>query len=414
MTSTPSVFLDTPIAVGTSETKLFADFRRDSHHDKVYLAGRECLGEDGQTAVFPLVWKIKQQIITDPTLNSEYPQSLGLPDFTRRAAELALGRESRAIVENRVLSVQTVGCTGAVRLGAELLRNWCSVSSSWSGPVLLPSPCDDSLAGTFKAAGLCDVRRYRYWDKECQGVCLDKMLEDLEKAPEKSLVVLSASGHYPTGSDLSQSEWKLVAEVLERRQFIPFFLSAALGLCTADLEQDAWSIRHCVSLGLELLCAQSFSHNFGLYGERVGHLLCVLKQDTYLLAVQSQAEKLVQTLWSRPPALGARVVATVLSNPAHLVEWQESVKSTAERSMLVRERLREKLRILGSPGDWDHVTKPGGLYCCLRLSAQQVDLLAKRRHVYFLPDGCLNVSALNSRNLDYVAESIHMALTSHL
>ncbi|XP_059379506.1 putative aspartate aminotransferase, cytoplasmic 2 isoform X2 [Carassius carassius] len=392
-----------------SQMKLLEDFKRDTHPDKVNLAGREYVGEHGHTTWLPLVRKIKQQIATDPTLTPEYPPNLGIPEFTRRATELALGKDSPAIVESRVFGVQTVGCTGAVRLGAELLRSCYCSSSSWSGPILLSSPCDDSLAGIFKAAGIEDVQYYRFWDAESNGVCVENMVRDLENAPEQCLVVLFASGHRPTGAELSHEDWKRVAE---KRQLFPFFLMSAQGLCSGSLEQDAWPVRHCVSLGLELLCAQSFSYSFGLYGERVGHLLCVLKQN--LLAVQSQAEKIVQTLWSCPPMEGARVVATVLSNPAHLVDWQESVKAIAERCMLIRERLRERLRLLGGPWQWDHIIKPGGLYCCFGLNTQQVEFLVQKKHIYLLPNGCLNVSAINSRNLDYVAESIHQALSSKL
>ncbi|KAK7146372.1 hypothetical protein R3I93_013959 [Phoxinus phoxinus] len=396
----------------SSEMKLTEDFKRDTHPDKVNLAGREYVGEHGHTTWLPLVRKIKQQIATDPTLTPEYPPILGIPEFTQRATELALGKDSPAIVESRVFGVQTVGCTGAVRLGAELLRSWYCSSSSWNGPILLSSPCDDSLTGTFKAAGIDDVQHYRYWAAESNDVCVENMVHDLENAPERCVVVLFASGHHPTGAELSQEDWKRVAEVMKKRQLFPFFLMSAQGLCSGSLEQDAWAVRHCVSLGLELLCAQSFSYSFGLYGERVGHLLCVLKQN--MLAVQSQAEKLVQTLWSCPPMEGARVVATILSNPAHLVEWQEGVKGIAEHCMLIRERLRERLRLLGGPGRWDHITKPGGLYCCFGLNAQQVEFLIQRKHIYLLPNGCLNVSAINSRNLDYVAESIHQAMHSQL
>ncbi|XP_043101993.1 putative aspartate aminotransferase, cytoplasmic 2 [Puntigrus tetrazona] len=396
----------------SSEIKLLGDFKRDTHPDKVNLAGREYVGEHGHIAWLPLVRKVKQQIAADPTLPPVYPPILGIPEFIRRATELALGKDSPAIMESRVFGVQTVGCTGAVRLGAELLRSCYCSSSSWSGTILLSSPCDDSLVGTFKAAGIEDVRHYRYWDAESNGVCVENMVRDLENAPERCVVVLFASGHRPTGAELSQEDWKRVAEVIVKQQLFPFFLMSGQGLCSGSPEQDAWPVRHCVSLGLELLCAQSFSHNFGLYGERVGHLLCVLQQN--LLAVQSQAEKHVQKLWSCPPMEGARVVATILNNPAHLVEWQESVKAMAERCMLIRERLRERLRLLGGPWHWDHIIKPGGLYCCFGFKSQQVEFLVHKKHIYVLPNGCLNVSAINSRNLDYVAESIHQVLSSQL
>ncbi|XP_064203563.1 aspartate aminotransferase, cytoplasmic-like isoform X10 [Anguilla rostrata] len=188
----------------------------------------EYLNEDGKAFVLPLIRKIKQQITSDPTLSSEYPPCLGLPEFTRRATELALGNDCCAIVENRVLGVQTVGCTGAVRLGAELLKRWYSLSAEWRGPVYLSAPCDERLAGVFEAVGILDVREYRYWDAELRGVSAEHMLEDLEAAPELSVIVLSAPGHCPTGADLSQKDWKLVAEVMVA-QAPPFLPDAHTG-----------------------------------------------------------------------------------------------------------------------------------------------------------------------------------------
>ncbi|KAM7391523.1 hypothetical protein PAMP_022208 [Pampus punctatissimus] len=293
-----SVFTKTHVAAVNPDTRLFSAFKKDTHASKVYLAGREYFSEEGQTFELRLVRKIKQQLSTDPTLRPEYPSSLGLAEFTRRATEVALGKSSKAIVENRVLGVQTPGFTGAVRLGAELLRHWYGASKAWDRPVYLSSPCDDSLVAIFQAAGIQDIREYYYWDDEQHSVCLEKLLGDLERAPEQSVVVLSASAHYPTGADLSPNQWAVITQLL-------------MALCYGDLVRDAWPVQYCASLGMELFCAQSFSHCFGLYG-------------------------------------------------------------------------------------------------------QQLEFLTKRRHVYLLPNGCINMSAINSHNLDYIAESIHLALTTSL
>ncbi|KAM8760926.1 putative aspartate aminotransferase, cytoplasmic 2 [Acanthopagrus schlegelii] len=400
-------------AVGP-ETRLLSAFRKDTHHRKVCLAGREYYSKEGKTFELRLVGKIKQQLSADPTLRPEYAPSLGLMDFTRRATEAALGKSSCAIVENRVLGVQTPGFTAAVRLGAELLKHWHDVSAAWCGPVYLSTPCDDSLAGIFQAAGIQDIHEYYFWDDRQRGVCLEKLLEDLERAPQQSVVVLSVSGHYPTGADLSQNQWAVITQLIMRRRLFPFLLLPAQALCYGELERDAWPVQYCASQGMELLCAQSFSHCFGLYGEAVGHLLCVLKQSSLRLSLQSRAERIVQSLWAQPSVGGAQVVATVLSNPAHRVEWQLEVMHMVERCMLIRHILRERLRLLGTPGSWKHLTQQRGLYCCTGLNGQQVEFLSNRRHVYLLPGGCLNISAINGHNLDYVTESIHLVLTTLL
>ncbi|KAI3372423.1 hypothetical protein L3Q82_022911, partial [Scortum barcoo] len=405
----PGVHLPLFTSAHPETTTLLSAYDKDTHTGKVYLAGREYYSEEGKTFELRLVGKIKQQLSADPTLRPEYPPSFGLTEFTRRATEAALGKSSRAVVENRVLGIQTPGFTAAVRLGAELLRHWHDVCPDWCGPVYLSSPCDDSLPGIFQAAGIQDIREYYYWDDRQRDVCLEKLLEDLERAPERSVVVLSASAHYPTGADLSQHQWAVITQLIMRRRLFPFLLLPAQALCSGDLERDAWPVQYCASQGMELLCAQSFSHCFGLYGAAVGHLLCVLKQNCLLSSVRSQADEVVRSLWAEPSVGGAHVVATVLSNPAHLVEWHGEVRRIVERCMLIRNILKERLRLLGTPGCWDHLTQQGGLYCCTGLNGQQVEFLSQRRHVYLLPTGCLNVSAINGRNLDCVAESIHLA-----
>ncbi|XP_053726822.1 putative aspartate aminotransferase, cytoplasmic 2 [Synchiropus splendidus] len=409
---TTSVFRNTQAADLSAESRLLSAFRKDTHACRVYLAGRECLNEDGGIFHLGLVQKIKQQMSRDPTLSLQHPSVLGLSEFNRRANEVAVGRSSTALVENRVLGIQTPGFTGAVRLAAELLKSWYDATRAWDGPLYLSSPCDDMLCDIFQAAGIRDIRRFRYWSDEQCGVCLENLLEDLEEAPEASVIVLSASGHYPTGADLSQDQWRIITQLAVRRKLFPVLLLPTPPLCSGDPWRDAWPVQYCVSLGMELFCVQSFSHSFGLHGEAVGHLLCVPKSSSLLRAVRSQAEKLAQTLWAPPCTTGAHVVAAVLSNPAHLAEWRLEVTQAVERCMLVREVLRERLRLLGTPGNWDHLTQQRGLYCCLGMNGQQVDFLAKQRHVYVLPGGCLNISAINGRNLDYIAESIYQCLTT--
>ncbi|XP_041643673.1 putative aspartate aminotransferase, cytoplasmic 2 [Cheilinus undulatus] len=413
-TSLSAVFTDTHSAAVTSEMRLLSAFKKDNHDRKVFLAGKEFYNEKGRTFDLHLVGKLKQQFSSDPTVHPEYPPPLGLTGFTQRVTEFTLGRSCRAVIENRVLGVQTPGFTAAVRLGAELLRHWHDVSAEWCGLVYLPSLFDDSLADIFRAAGVQNICQYHYWDDKQRGVCLEKLLADLEEAPEKSVVVLSASAHYPSRADLSQSQWVSIVQFMMRRRLFPLLLLPAQGLCYGDLERDAWPVQYCASQGMELVCAQSLSHSFGLYGEAVGHLLCILKKSSLLLSVQSQADKVVRSLWAQPSDTGARVVATVLSNPAHLVEWQGEVKHLVERCMLIREILRQRLRLLGTPGCWDHLTQQRGLFCCMGLNGTQVDFLSKRRHIYLLPSGCLNVSAINGHNLDYIAESIHLAVTTSL
>uniref|UniRef100_A0A3Q3VPU5 aspartate transaminase n=1 Tax=Mola mola TaxID=94237 RepID=A0A3Q3VPU5_MOLML len=195
----------------SSETRLLSAFKKDTQPRKVYLAGRECYSEKGKTFELRLVGRIKQQLSTDPTLHPEYPAPLGLREFIRRATEVALGWSSLAILENRVVGVQTPGFIAAMHLGAEILKQWSDFCTAWCRPLYLSCPCDDSLAVIFQAAGMQDIRRYYYWDDTQRGVRLEKLLEDLEMAPEESVVL---SAHQPTRAVLSLDQWAVITQLL--------------------------------------------------------------------------------------------------------------------------------------------------------------------------------------------------------
>uniref|UniRef100_A0A674I1N8 aspartate transaminase n=1 Tax=Terrapene triunguis TaxID=2587831 RepID=A0A674I1N8_9SAUR len=269
--------------------------------------------------VCPTVRQTLLQIANDPTLDHEYLPVLGFPEFTRAATELALGRESRAVIENRAGGVHTVGGTGAVRIGAEFLRRWYNTSS--------PSPIAVYIALSQWEQGL-------FSSSCCHWPCLPRWTES----------------HCVLRSLLCP----------QRKHLFPFFDVRAQGLASGDLDRDAWALRHFVAQGFELFCAQSFSKTFGLYDEQVGNLIVVARDNETLVGIRSQLQKQVTGTWATPASLGARVIATVLNNPALLNKWKQSLRMLAEKIMLIREKLKEKLRILGTPGCWEHLTAQSG------------------------------------------------------
>ncbi|XP_053320604.1 aspartate aminotransferase, cytoplasmic-like [Spea bombifrons] len=186
----------------------------------------------------------------------------------------------------------------------------------------------------------------------------------------------------------------------------PFFHMQAQGLASGDVEKDAWPLRYFVDEGFELFCAQSFSVNFALYGERVGSLLVVLKSNEVLIHVRSQLERLVRAKSLEPPAFGSRVVATVLNNASHLTEWKESLKLAAQRLIITREKIKDQLRILGSLESWEHITQQNDFFLYTGLTKAQVDFLAIEKHLHLRADGYMNISCLNTKNLNYVMHCI--------
>ncbi|KAG5855278.1 aspartate aminotransferase, cytoplasmic-like [Anguilla rostrata] len=406
-----SVFSEVPQAAPVAVFKLTADFREDKDPHKVNLGVGAYRTDDCQPWVLPVVKKVERMIVEDQSLNHEYLPILGLPEFRSSASKIALGDDSPAILENRVGAVQGLGGTGALKIGAEFLRRWYNGQNNTATPVYVSSPTWENHNGVFSDAGFKDIRTYRYWDAEKRGLALAGLLEDLQNAPERSIFVVHACAHNPTGTDPNPDEWKKIAEVMKRRNHFVFFDSAYQGFASGSLEKDAWAVRYFVSQGFELFCAQSFSKNFGLYNERVGNLTVVAKDNENLTRVLSQMEKIVRTTWSNPPSQGARLVAITLTTPELFAEWQGNVKTMADRVLLMRAELKAKLQALGTPGTWDHITQQIGMFSFTGLNPKQVEYMIKQKHVYLMASGRINMCGLTTKNIDYVAQSIHEAVT---
>uniref|UniRef100_A0A8D0KNN8 aspartate transaminase n=1 Tax=Salvator merianae TaxID=96440 RepID=A0A8D0KNN8_SALMN len=404
---TLSVFLDVPLAPST-DIPLDA-YKADPSSLKV------CLGHADTDEVWipPVVKRILLQIPEDPTLNHEYLPELGILEFTTAAMKLVIGKESRALLDNRVMAagIQTIGGTGAVWTGAEFLHRWYKPSNCTPTTVLLAEHHLENLGCIFQVAGFTDIRTYRYWNPERLTVDTVSFLMELQSAPKGSIVFL----HAPEEISLTPKQWKQVSTVMAERHLFPFFDVPAQGLASGNLDRDAWAVRHFVDRGFEILCAQSFSRIFGLYDERIGNLIVVTKNNQTLIKILSQLAKQISVTWLGPTSLGARVISMVLTSPALLYEWKQSLKALVKRIMLVREKLKEKLRILGTPGSWEHLTAQSGVYSFIGLLPSQVEFLAKEKHIYLLSNGQINICSINAKNLDYVAQSIHEAImsTSH-
>ncbi|CAL8353149.1 unnamed protein product [Boreogadus saida] len=382
-----SIFSEVPQAPPVAVFKLTADFREDSHPQKVNLGVGAYRTDECQPWVLPVVKKVERLIVEDSSLNHEYLPILGLPEFRSASSKVALGDDSPAIKENRVGAVQALGGTGALRIGGEFLRRWYNGTNNTATPIYVSAPTWENHNAVFADAGFKDIRPYHYWDGAKKGLDISGLLDDLEKAPEASVFVLHACAHNPTGTDPTQDEWKQIAEVMKRRNLFVFFDSAYQGFASGSLDKDAWAIRYFVSEGFELFVAQSFSKNFGLYNERVGNLTVVAKDNENLTRILSQMEKIVRTTWSNPPSQGARIVSKTLNCPELFAEWKGNVKTMADRVLLMRDQLKAKLQALGTPGTWDHITQQIGMFSFTGLNPKQVEYMIKEKHVYLMASG---------------------------
>lgn len=381
-------------------------YQDDPFEKKVSLGAGAYRTEVGQPWVLPVVRLAEKNLAADETLNKEYFPMLGLDKFCCHSVKMLLGEKSEAYLQQRAFGVQTLSGTGALRVGAEFLRRVLDYKvvyvsdPSWENHILL-----------FNQAGF-ETRRYRYWSAEKRGIDWDGLVEDLENAPEDSVVVLHACAHNPTGCDPTHEQWKQIADICESRKLFPFFDSAYQGFASGDLDRDAWAVRYFLDRGFEIFCAQSFSKNFGLYNERTGNLIVVPKRIEDAPMIKSQMSIIVRAMYSNPPSHGARIVAYVLNNNDLYNEWRDNVKTMSGRIIEMRKLLRSALERLGAPGTWEHITTQIGMFSYTGLNEIQSRYMIEKHHIYMLKSGRISMCGLTSANVEYVAQAIYDTLTS--
>nr|CAD7407512.1 unnamed protein product [Timema poppensis] len=373
----------------------------DTHPDKVNLSIGAYRTDEGKPWVLPVVRKTELQLANDETLNHEYLPVLGLEAFSSAATSMLLGADHSAILEGRAFGVQTLSGTGALRVGAEFLARQLGYRTFY-----FSQPTWENHRLVFLNSGFTEPREYRYWDANSRTLDLNGFLEDLREAPENSVIILHACAHNPTGCDPTHEQWEKIAQVIEEKKLFPFFDSAYQGFASGELEKDAWAVRYFASRGLEMVCAQSFAKNFGLYNERVGNITVILKDKQDLIPIKSQLTLTVRGMYSNPPNHGGRIVATVLNNP-QLYDEKESIRTMANRILSMRSGLKERLQRLGTPGTWDHITSQIGMFSYTGLSPRQVEHLVNNYHIYLLKSGRINMCGISTKNIDYVAKSIN-------
>jgi len=319
-----------------------------------------------------------------------------------------LGADSPALAEKRTASVQTISGTGAVHLGALFLSRFYKVAGA-NPTIYLPNPTWANHNQIFSNVGL-PIATYPYFDKQTRGLAIDGMLQTLRDAPERSIILLHPCAHNPTGVDPTEQQWRDIAAVMKQKRHFPFFDCAYQGFASGDLDRDAAAVRYFVGQGFELVIAQSFAKNFGLYGQRAGcfHFVAAPGPDASGVAarVASQLAVLQRSEISNPPIYGAKVAATVLNDPALFAEWKENLKEMSGRIISMRRALRSKLEELGTPGTWNHITDQIGMFSFTGLTEAQVKRLQEEFHIYMTKNGRISMAGLNTRNVDYVAKSI--------
>ncbi|HHP8474550.1 TPA: aromatic amino acid transaminase [Klebsiella aerogenes] len=377
---------------------LMERFKEDPRSDKVNLSIGLYYNEDGIIPQLQAVADAEARLNAQPHGASLYLPMEGLNSYRHAIAPLLFGADHPVLKQNRVASIQTLGGSGALKVGADFLKRYFPQSRVW-----VSDPTWENHIAIFEGAGF-EVSTYPWFDDETNGVRFEAFLARLQTLPERDIVLLHPCCHNPTGADLSNAQWDEVVKLLKARNLIPFLDIAYQGF-GAGMEDDAYAIRAIASAGLPMLVSNSFSKIFSLYGERVGGLSIVCDDAETAGRVLGQLKATVRRNYSSPPNFGAQVVAAVLNDPALKASWLAEVEAMRTRILAMRQTLVDALKEAVPGKNFDYLLKQRGMFSYTGLSAAQVDRLREEFGVYLIASGRMCVAGLNSRNVQRVAQA---------
>ncbi|MBK7422671.1 MAG: aspartate/tyrosine/aromatic aminotransferase [Propionivibrio sp.] len=323
--------------------------------------------------------------------------------YNQAVQALLFGKDSALLSEGRVVTAEALGGTGALKVGADYLKRLLPDST-----VYISDPSWENHLALFEYAGF-PVKSYPYYDAGTRSVNFESMKASLNSLPSGSIIVLHACCHNPTGADLTAAQWQETIEAIRARGLVPFIDMAYQGFADG-ISEDALALNLFAASGLQFFVASSFSKSFSLYGERVGALSIVTASKDESARVLSQIKRVIRTNYSNPPTHGGAVVAAVLSNPELRQMWEDELAIMRNRIRAMRSSLVEKLKARGTAQDFSFVIKQRGMFSYTGLSAEQVDRLRSEFGIYAVSTGRICLAALNSGNIDYVAEAIASVL----
>ncbi|PXF48400.1 Aspartate aminotransferase 1 [Gracilariopsis chorda] len=402
-----SLFSAVPAAPPDPILSITAAFRADPSPKKVNLGVGAYRTDDGLPYVLPIVRQYERHFANDHSLNHEYLPQDGLTHFTVHSARLMFGKHSAPLNDNRVVTVQALSGTGALRIGFAFIATFLGQRL-----VYVPNPTWSNHRNVVPHAGLPPTRTYRYFDAATCAVDIDGLLADLKAAVPGSIVIFHGCAHNPTGADPSREQWKQILQVVKEAALVPFFDNAYQGFASGDLDTDAWSTRLFADSGIEMFVAQSYAKNMGMYGERVGALNVVLSSSSSVDIVRGQLKRLIRATYSSPPLHGARIAAAIMSDEHAFRSWQTELRTMSERIRNMRTRLRDCLVANGAPGNWDHIVKQIGMFSFTGLNAEQVRFIRSKYHVYMTLNGRISMAGLTEATVQYVADAICDAVKS--
>ncbi len=379
------------------------EFASSQHPNKVNLGVGVYFDDNGKLPLLQCVQEAEKKLMSTPSARGYLPID-GIVAYDNAVKSLVFGANSQAVQSARVATVQGLGGTGGLKIGADFLKKLLPHAK-----VLISDPSWENHRALFTQAGF-EVDTYAYYDASQRGVDFEAMIHSLEQAAPATIVVLHACCHNPTGYDITQEQWGKVIDTIKSKNLTAFLDMAYQGF-GQGIEEDGAIVGRFVQAGLNFLVSTSFSKSFSLYGERVGALSVLCEDAQEAQRVLSQLKIMIRTNYSNPPIHGGAVVAEVLNTPALRQIWEKELAEMRVRIKSMRQKLVDGLKAAGVKTDMSFITQQVGMFSYSGLSKEQMVRLRNEFGVFGTDSGRMCVAALNSKNIDHVCASIAKVLS---
>ncbi len=373
-------------------------FLAETNPNKVNLGIGVYTDENGKVPLLACIKSAELDLAQKASPRSYLPID-GIAAYDKAAQGLIFGAGNEVVASGRACTVQSLGGTGALKVGADFLK-----SITPNAQVLISEPSWENHRALFEQAGF-KVSAHAYYDAANRSVNFAGMKSAIEAAPSGTIVVLHSCCHNPTGYDLTQAQWAEIVTLVRAKGHIPFLDLAYQGFGDG-IEEDAFVPRAFAATPGPILLSSSFSKSFSLYGERIGALTVVTESKDEAGRVLSQLKRFVRTNYSTPPTHGAQLVSMALTQPELRAQWEAELAQIRNRIKAMRTLLAEKLKAQAPHADFSFITTQRGMFSYTGLTAAQVHRLRDEFGIYALDTGRICVASLNLRNIDYVATAI--------
>ncbi len=374
------------------------DFQKDPRPDKINLSIGIYFDDAGRIPVLESVRRAEQIVVAKGGPKPYLPIE-GAANYRSAVQHLLFGAGHEAVTSARVATIQTVGSSGGLKVGADFLARHFPGSQVW-----VSDPSWDNHRSMFEGAGLT-VHTYPYYDAATGGLKFDAMLAAIRALPARSIVLLHACCHNPTGVDLTRTQWDALIPVLRERDLLPYLDLAYQGFGD-NIQDDAYAARALAAAGVNFFIANSFSKSMSVYGERCGALSVICPNAAQAVNVLGQLKYTVRCNYSSPPIHGGQIVATVLTDPELRGVWERELGAMRERILAMRRHVHAVLSAKIPSRNFDYFLTQRGMFSYTGLSAEQVDTLRARHGVYLVRSGRMCVAGLNTNNVEATAVAI--------